>query len=231
MPAAPGSPLSLLWPYALPYLLYVAIGSFVDLRTHAELVYAARAVVVGGALVFFRRRYLPLRGPRSAAASAVVGAGVGLLATPAWVLVCAAVAQKPDLAWGDSAWAARALGSTVLPPLVEELLFRGWALGTGVLLAFARAAGSADAFSEALERRSLSEVPSGAWAPLALCASSALFAAGHEPGQWPAAFGYGLLMCGLWIARGDLVSCISAHAVTNAALALYVRASGHWGAW
>jgi uncharacterized protein len=231
MPAAPGSPLSLLWPYAVPYLLYVAIGSFVDVRTHAEAVYAARAVAVGAALLFFRRSYLPLRGPRSAAASAAIGAGVGLLATPAWVLACSIVAQNPDLAWSDSAFVSRALGSTVLPPLVEELLFRGWALGSGVLFGLARAAGSADPLSEALERRRLSEVSSGAWTPLALCASSALFAAGHQPGQWPAAFGYGLLMCGLWIARGDLVSCISAHAVTNAALALYVRASGHWGAW
>jgi hypothetical protein len=38
-------------------------------------------------------------------------------------------------------------------------------------------------------------------------------------------------MCSLWIARGDLVSCISAHAVTNAALAVYVRATGSWALW
>jgi len=40
-----------------------------------------------------------------------------------------------------------------------------------------------------------------------------------------------VLMCALWIARGDLVSCISAHAVTNAALAVFARASGEWGNW
>jgi hypothetical protein len=35
----------------------------------------------------------------------------------------------------------------------------------------------------------------------------------------------------LWIARGDLVSCLGAHAVTNAALAVWVRATGTWAAW
>jgi CAAX protease family protein len=231
MPASPGSPSALLWPYALPYLLYVAIGSLVDVRTHAELVYAARFVVVGGALAWLWPRYLPLRGPRSPAVSVALGAAVGLAATPAWVLLCRIGSPPPDLPWSDAAWAARLLGSTVLPPLVEELLFRGWALRLGVLTSRARAAGQTRPLAQALDRGALSEVAPGAWTPLALVASSVLFALGHLPGQWPAAFLYGLAMCGLWIARGDLVSCISAHAVTNAALALYVRASGSWGAW
>jgi hypothetical protein len=58
-----------------------------------------------------------------------------------------------------------------------------------------------------------------------------VFAGGHAPVEWLAAFAYGLLMCGLWIVRGDLVSCVCAHAVTNAALAVYVFETRRWAVW
>ena len=82
-----------------------------------------------------------------------------------------------------------------------------------------------------MEHGSLAAIAPGEWSALAVGVSSAVFAAGHAPAEWLAAFAYGLLMCSLWIARGDLVSCISAHAVTNAALAVYVRATGSWALW
>src|SRR5262249_23125583 len=118
-----------------------------------------------------------------------------------------------------------------LPPLIEEPLFRGWALGVGVLYSRARAAGDPAPLGRALDRSDLAAVEPGAWTPLAVAASSLLFALGHHPGEWLAAGAYGALMCALWIARGDLVSCISAHAVTNAALAVFARATGAWGSW
>ena len=95
----------------------------------------------------------------------------------------------------------------------------------------ARAAKSAAPFGDALDRARLGDVAPGAWSLLAVAVSSALFAAGHHPAEWLAALAYGGLMSALWIARGDLVSCISAHAITNAALALWVRASGEWMYW
>ena len=117
------------------------------------------------------------------------------------------------------------LVATALPPVFEELLFRGYALPVVLLFERARAAKSAAPFGDAFDRGQLGDVGPGAWSALAL------FAAGHQPGEWLAAFAYGGLMCALWIARGDLVSCISAHATTNAALALWVRASGEWMYW
>jgi hypothetical protein len=42
---------------------------------------------------------------------------------------------------------------------------------------------------------------------------------------------YGFLMAGLWIGRKDLLSCVGAHATTNATLAAYVRLTGHWTLW
>lgn len=225
------SPISLALPYAAPYIAYVALGAFADARTHAELIYAARLVAAGGALAFCWRDYLPLRGPRSPWASLALGALAGLAGAALWVALRAPFAAAAAPAWSDSAWAARALGAALLPPFVEELLFRGWVLRTLLLFQGARAAGSAAPFADALERSALADVAPGAWSALAVALSSALFAAGHLPAEWPAAFAYGVAMCALWIARGDLVSCISAHAVTNAALALWVRASGQWGSW
>jgi hypothetical protein len=225
------TPRSLALPYALPYVLYVVLGSLADVRTHAEAIYAARLLAVGGALAFFWRDYVPLRGPRSARTSLALGAAAGLLSAALWVALRAPFAAADAPAWSDSAWAARALGATLLPPFIEELLFRGWVLRTVLLFERARRAQSPAPFAEALDRTALADVAPGAWSALALVVSSALFAAGHLPGEWLAAFVYGLGMCALWIARRDLVSCISAHAVTNAALALFVRANGSWGSW
>ena len=225
------SPSSLALPYAAPYFLYVALGAPADVRTHAEWIYAARFVAVVGALAFFWRDYLPLRGPRSPHVSLALGGAAGLLGAALWVGLRAPFAASDAPAWSDSAWAARALGSTLLPPVVEELLFRGWLLRTLLLWEGARRAQSAAPLADALERSALANVAPGAWSAAAVALSSALFAAGHLPGEWPAALVYGIGMCALWIARGDLVSCISAHAVTNAALALLARANGSWGSW
>jgi len=225
------APASLLVPYAAPYVLYVAIGALADPRAHAEWVYGARLLLVGGSLALFWRRTLPFRGPRALGPSIALGALAGLAGAALWLALRAPFAAGDASAWSDSAWAARALGATLLPPLIEEPLFRGWALGVGVLYARARAAGSPSPLGQALERSDLAAVEPGAWTPLAVLASTLLFAAGHHTGEWLAACGYGALMCALWIARGDLVSCISAHAVTNAALAVFARATGAFGSW
>ncbi|HTO05619.1 MAG TPA: CPBP family glutamic-type intramembrane protease [Myxococcota bacterium] len=225
------TPASLLVPYAAPYVLYVAIGALADPRSHALWIYGARLVAVGAALAFYWRRWLPLRGPRPVAGSIAWGALFGLAGAGLWLGLHAPFAPSDAPAWSEGAWAARALGATLLPPLIEEPLFRGWALGVGVLYAQARAAGDPAPLGRALDRSDLASVAPGAWTPLALVGSTALFAAGHHAGEWLAACGYGALMCALWIARGDLVSCISAHAVTNAALAVFARATGAWGSW
>jgi len=225
------TPTALLPAYLVPYLAYVALGSLADVRTHAPLVYAARLVFAGGSLAYYWRSYPPLAARRSALGSVGLGTAVGLAGTALWIALHAPFARAHAPAWSDSAWLARALGATSLPPLVEELLFRGFALKALLLIERAWRAGSRTPVADALDRSSLDDVAPGAWSALAVVGSSALFAAGHWPAEWPAAFAYGVLMCALWIARGDLLSCISAHAVTNAALAVFVRESGRWGIW
>jgi uncharacterized protein len=225
------TPGSLLAAYAAPYLVYVAIAWPAELPRDGVAVYAARALLVTAALAWFWRSYRPLRGPRAVAGSVLMGVLAGLAGTVLWLALVAPFAPAEAPPWPDPAWAARGLVASALPPVFEELLFRGWALPVVLLWQRARAARSATPFGDALDRSRLGDVAPGAWSVLAVGISSALFAAGHQPREWLAAFAYGALMCALWIARGDLVSCISAHATTNAILALWVRASGEWMYW
>jgi len=230
LPAA-RAPASLLVPYAAPYMLYLAVGLVADRHVHAEWVYGARVILAGSALWLFRGSYLPLSGPRAVGPSVALGALAGLGGAALWVALRAPFPPVDPAPWTNAQWASRALGAVLLPPFMEELLFRGWALRVGVLFSRARAAGSGSALADALERSELGAVAPGEWTALAVAASTAFFALGHNPEEWLAACAYGVLMCGLWIVRGDLVSCISAHAVTNAALAVLARATGAWGSW
>ncbi len=228
-PSPADSPRALLLPYALPYLIYVGLGSVFDSRAEPLALYGARALLVTAALLFGSRRWLPLRGPKGVLGSIAVGAAVGLVGTGLWIALAAPFRVADAVAWSDAAWLARALVATTLPPLVEEPLLRGYVFGGVLLVERSRRAGLA--IGDAMDHRSLREIAPGEWSLLAVAISTAAFASGHAPSEWLAASAYGLLMCGLWIARGDLVSCVSAHAFTNAALAVYVRATGSWALW
>ena len=108
---------------------------------------------------------------------------------------------------------------------------RGYVLGLAVQWDRARRAREEAPFEHAFDKSSIASLSGGAWTPIALGVSALLFALGHSQAEWLAALAYGVLMCGLWIVRKDLVSCMTAHAVTNVALALYIRQSGHWALW
>lgn len=228
-PPPADSPRALLLPYALPYLFYVVLGSLIDVRTEPLRLYGARALVVGAALAWGMRSWRPLRGPKPPAVSAALGAAVGLVGAAVWIALAAPFAPATAAPWSDSAWLARALVATALPPLIEEPLLRGYVFGLVLLVERARRAGAP--LGDAFDRGALASIAPGQWSWLALGVSSAAFASGHAASEWLAAGVYGLLMCGLWIARGDLVSCVSAHAISNAALAVYVRATGSWVLW
>jgi hypothetical protein len=230
-PSPSDSPRALLARYALPYLVYVALGSVFDSGSEPLALYGARALLVSAALLWSARLWLPLRGPKGMPGSVAVGAVTGLAGAALWIALAAPFSPSDALRWDDSAWLARALVATALPPLVEEPLLRGYVLGLVLLVERARRAGDGAPIASALDHGSLGAIAPGEWSLLAVAVSTAVFAAGHAPFEWLAASAYGLLMCGLWIARGDLVSCVSAHAVTNAALAVYVRATGSWALW
>lgn len=229
-PAAPSNA-DLLLPYLAPYGAYVAIATLAG-GLGREVDYALRIVLTSGLLLAFWRRYPAITGPRSVLRSVLVGAGAGLVGVGVWIALLLpfqdAGAGTPFTA---TAFALRLAAATLIVPLIEELLFRGYLFGAVTQWWEARRAGAADPIGVVLDQRSVHRLAPGAWAWAAVVLSSVAFALGHAPAQWAAALGYGLLMAGLRVVRQDLVAPITAHAVTNLVLYLYVFYSGSWGLW
>ena len=105
---------------------------------------------------------------------------------------------------------ARVVGSVVTVPIAEELAFRGY-LGRRLV--------DAD-----FDRVSLQTFT---WS--AFIVTSVLFGVMH--GRWLAGTLAGMCYALLLYRRGELGDAISAHAITNAMIAAYVLATGHWLLW
>jgi hypothetical protein len=221
----------LLLPYALPYLIYVGIASLLGGRVSAEASYLLRLVCVPLALAWGWKWYSGVRGPRSGWGSVGVGAAWGVVGAVVWVALLRPFAPAPAEAWSGAAFALRLAAAGLLVPVFEELLMRGFVLRLAYQWDVLRRSGASQPLARALDDHSVDEVPPGGWTPAAVAVSTLAFAAGHQVYEWPAAVAYGTLMAGLWIRRKDLLSCMTAHGVTNALLAAYVWATGAWELW
>jgi CAAX prenyl protease-like protein len=222
---------ALLLPCALPYVIYTGIGSLPEDWLGPELSYLARLIGVGAALAWAWQKYPPLRGPREAGSSAATGVFAGILGMVLWVALTSPLAPPHAAPLSAFAVALRLLAATLLVPLFEEILMRGYVLRLTLQWEEARRAGAANALSVALDQRSMHDVEPGAWTAAAAVVSTLLFTLGHAPHEWVAALAYGALMVALWVRRRDLLSCVVAHATTNLALGLYVVATGSWALW
>jgi membrane protease YdiL (CAAX protease family) len=222
---------AVLFSYVLPYFVYVGVLSIPESAIPKPVAYGLATVASAAALARGWRWYLPLRGPRSPVVSVVVGVAAGLLGTALWILIKDPFYDDAGEAWAPAAFWGRLVASSTVVPVFEELLFRGLVLLGAVQWDEARRAGSRDALGEALHDRSVRDVAPGSWTGAAVAISTLTFAAGHAPGEWPAATVYGLLMVALWVTRRDLLSCVVAHAATNLSLALWVRTTGEWTLW
>jgi len=219
-------------PYVLPYFAYVGLAAVpVDVLSR-EINYGLRLAVVGLLLLWSRRWYMALTGPGSPWVSILWGVAFGLAGTALWILLLFPfVAAEAPHAWSGLAFFLRLAAATLLVPIFEELLMRGFVFRLALQWDQERRTGVLSPLQVALDERSLHDVRPGEWSWMAVIISTAAFAAGHGMAEWPAAVVYGLLMCGLWVIRRDLVSCIAAHATTNASLALYVLLTGSWQYW
>jgi len=222
-----------LWfPYLAPYFAYVAIASIFRERVPIEWVCLMQFVIVGALLMWAWRKYVPLTGPRRPLTSIVVGGVVGIFGCLLWILLL-----KPfvDPLGGepltDLEFPLRLAGVSLLVPIFEELLMRGYVFRMALQWDQARKDKVADPFNKAFDDDNIMQVEPGAWSTLAVAISTITFTLGHHLDAWPAAIAYGLLMAGLLILRKDLISCIVAHSVTNFMLALFVRSTGQWGLW
>jgi membrane protease YdiL (CAAX protease family) len=222
---------TLLLPYLLPYVAYVAIASVPETWLARPYNYGARIAVCALLLAILWGRYTPLRGPRPIAGSIAVGASAGLVGAVLWIAMLQSLVGGGGEPWSEGAFALRLLAAATVVPVFEELLMRGYVLRVAYQWDLARRAGAKDPFGDSFDRGSLDEVAPGAATPVAVGISTLVFMLGHQTVEWPAAMAYGFLMCALWIARKDLLSCVVAHSVTNVTLALYVRATGTWTLW
>jgi len=218
----------LLFTYVAPYFAYVIALMLPMARTSR---YAIASVAAAAALAYGWRWLLPLRGPRSVAGSVLLGGLAGVFGTALWVWIKRPFYEAGGDPWPLADFALRVGASGTVVAVFEELLFRGLLLGGAVQWHRARREGDADPLGTALHRRSVGTLEPGAWTGVAVLFSSVAFASGHAPGEWPAAFAYGLLMAALWIVRGDLLTPIVAHGTTNVTLALWVRHTGQWSLW
>lgn len=222
----------LILPYAAPYLAYVGIASIPSTYLSTELGYLLRLIAVPLLLAWAWRWYCPLRGPRSVRGSVGVGAVAGLLGLVVWIaLLTPFAAPAESQHWTSQAFLLRLLSAGLVVPIFEELMMRGFIFRLALQWDKARKGGEPDPLHTALDQHSVSEVSPGAWSWAAVGISILAFTSGHAVHEWPAALAYGLLMAGLWINRKDLIACITAHAVTNIALACFVYATGFWQYW
>ena len=229
MPKSHPTNRELFLPYVVPYLVYVGLASLPSEWLSPVWSYTLRILATGVAIGWAWRRYAPFRGSGSIAASAGIGVAAGLLGTILWIGLVWPFAPDDAPALAVDAAILRIMAATLLVPIFEEALMRGYVLRLALQWDYVRSF-EGDPFGVAMSR-SIYDVEPGAWSWMAIAISTAVFTLGHRPFEWPASIAYGLLMCGLWVYRRDLVGCVAAHAVTNATLGLYVITTGAWALW
>jgi membrane protease YdiL (CAAX protease family) len=222
----------LLLPYCLPYLAYVGIASMGSRLSH-EANYLLKIGIVPLLLVWAWKWYPPLTGPKNRWASMLWGTLFGVVGLLIWCLLMVPFIDitggKP---WNTTAFFLRLFSATLIVPVFEEMLMRGYILKAAFQWDMNRKEmGIRDALDKTLEQDSIDQVAPGAWSMAAVVISTLAFTVGHLMVEWPAAIAYGVLMSFLWAFRKDLVSCMVAHGVTNLGLAAYVYSTGHWGFW
>ncbi len=221
----------LLIPYAVPYLAYVGIAAIGGDRISSELNYSLKIIIVPLLLFWAWKWYVPVKGPKSVTGSVIWGAVFGVLGLAAWLLLMAPFIDPAGEQWSGTAFILRLLAASLIVPVFEEYLMRGYIFRVALQWDELRKQKIRSAIHDALDNRCIDDVAPGAWSVMAVVVSTVAFTVGHLTVEWPAAIVYSVLMSLLWIVRKDLLSCMVAHGVTNFTLALYVYYTGNWGFW
>jgi exosortase E/protease (VPEID-CTERM system) len=204
--------------YLAPFLAILA-ASLVSraFSVDFEWLYGIRFVAALAALWYFRREFRQMDWRFG-----FVGLSVGLIVFALWVTLDARFtptaslrdhlrpAGMPSIAW--IAWlTVRVSAAVTTVPLAEELAFRGYLM---------RKMTSAD--FDVIRGRGV-KIP-------ALLLSSLAFGILHGD-RWIAGAIAGACYAGCYVYKGRLGDAVLAHAVTNAALAVYVLTTGNWRLW
>ena len=237
----------LLLPYCLPYLAYVGIASLSQDRIPVEASYVLKIIIVPLLLYWGWKWYIPVTGPRKISGSIVYGVIFGVAGLGVWCLLMAPFIDLAGEPWTGTGFLLRLFSASLIVPVFEELLIRGYILRVAYQWDMKRrdttgrninqktnrleSKKRVTPLNQALDHHRINDVKPGAWSVMAIFISTIVFAAGHLPVEWVAAIAYSILISVLWIIRKDLLSCMVAHGTTNLTLALYVYLTGHWGFW
>lgn len=217
--------------YTAPFVLFMAglaavsAAEAVGITTFAGVVlppmywiYPIQTAACAGALLWFRGAY-DFSGTTTL--KLLVGLAVGLLVCGIWVApqelfhrAARTEGFDPGIVPGLTPWmlAARFTRLVIVVPLVEEIFWRGFLL-------------------RYLVREDFTAIPFGSCSRFSFWAVVVAFTAVHAPADWPAAFVTGILFNVVAVRTHSLAACVTAHAVANLALGLYICATKQWGFW
>jgi len=216
-------------PYVTPFTIY-ALFLAVQSARNRLWVYPLATVAVGSSLWMLRGYYEELRSPMwrratsqprtgseagGAAVTWILAIAVGLVAIAIWIGIDPYYTKLENtLAFDPSGkWlfiGFRVAGAVIAVPLMEELFWRAFLIRWFIDGDFKR-------------------VPVGTFTWLSFALTVALF--GMEHREWLAGLICGALYNWLYYKRKDVFACVVAHAVSNAALAVWVLTTGDWKLW
>lgn len=212
---------------SLPFGLYIALlaleGALPGWAPAFDVrwLYPVKAGVVALALAVLWRHYTELRTWRLPAAHALLSPVVGVAVLALWVNLDAGwmLMGEPGKGYdptgeaGRIDWllvAFRIAGAALVVPVMEELFWRSF-------------------LQRWVQQADFLALDPAKIGPRALLIASALFAVEHV--QWLAGLIAGLAYGWLYIRTRNLWAPITAHAVTNGGLGVYVVATRNWGFW
>ncbi|MEI6323059.1 MAG: CAAX prenyl protease-related protein [bacterium] len=217
--------------YTLPFLLFMAglmavsgaeslgMTSFSGIAMKPMYwIYPIQSAVCAGALLWFWKSY-DFSGTTATKLS--IGVGVGVLIFGLWVAPQELFQQPhrlvgfdPNAVPGFTGWvlAIRFVRLVLVVPLVEELFWRGFLL-------------------RYLVREDFTALPFGSATRFSFWAVVVAFMLVHSSVDWPAALLTGILLNLIAIRTRSLTVCVTAHAIANLLLGLYICATRQWGFW
>lgn len=222
----------LIVPYVAPYFAYVFIASVFGDIVSTEVNYTLRILASGSLIIWAWKWYVPIAGSKSYLASAAWGVLAGIVALFLWIgLLSPFVTPGESEPWSYGSIGLRLIAAGFIVPIFEELLMRCYVFRFAMQWWKFKKNNVSDPIYSSLHESSIDDVAPGSWSWSAVAISTVVFSIGHQVYEWPASIVFSLLMCGLWIYRKDLLSCIVAHGTTNIALAIYVVTTDSWHLW
>lgn len=228
---------SLLWPFLIPYLVYVAISSIPEAVLPADPASIAKLLLTGTVLIYYRRCYRFGRFEPIHVIVALLMLPAALLSWigPFYLLDGLGLADVTTTATADSFSAfyfyLRLTNSVLLVPIFEELFVRvymmGWLYQAGEQR---KGRGVFNAILETFEQQpsSVNGLPLSLFS---VVGATIVFAAGHQTFEYPSAVSYFLLTTWLYKKSGSLWVCIVIHALTNLSIGLLARYGGMAWLW